>query len=223
MSVSLVPALWVIALVCAVIAVRRLRPIASLRVEQLLTIDFSSMQSLWAFASHDLPERRAPSAGRRARSKTRLASPISASGLRASMPPSPDWRGLAVAIMATGFLGGAAIGHLRHRFERNLAPGNAGPILFTDVLTPIAILSVADVATVERLPPRNAEAHRRRDVVDGNAARAPHRRTSWRRHDRHCGSPLTAGRHRRSCPPVQRESARAKSPRSEDVADISDA
>jgi hypothetical protein len=48
---------------------------------------------------------------------------------------------LATALMVAGFLGGAGVVHI-HNIMRvgNLAPGNAGPILFTDFLTPFAIL-----------------------------------------------------------------------------------
>ncbi len=47
---------------------------------------------------------------------------------------------IAVGIVAAGFLGGAGVGHIRDIVATgNLAPGNAGPILFTDFLTPIAI------------------------------------------------------------------------------------
>jgi hypothetical protein len=46
----------------------------------------------------------------------------------------------AVGLVAAGFLGGAGIGHIRDIVQAgNLAPGNAGPILFTDFLTPVAI------------------------------------------------------------------------------------
>ncbi|MGR7996556.1 MULTISPECIES: DUF6790 family protein [unclassified Xanthobacter] len=47
----------------------------------------------------------------------------------------------AVAVMTCGFLGGAAIGHLVQISETgNLAAGNAGPILYTDILTPLALV-----------------------------------------------------------------------------------
>ncbi|MFG1431440.1 DUF6790 family protein [Xanthobacter sp. V2C-8] len=46
-----------------------------------------------------------------------------------------------VAVVAAGFLGGAAVGHLVQIFETgNMAAGNAGPILYTDVLTPLSLL-----------------------------------------------------------------------------------
>ncbi len=47
----------------------------------------------------------------------------------------------AVAVMVSGFLGGAAVGHLVQIAETgNYAAGNAGPILYTDILTPLALL-----------------------------------------------------------------------------------
>lgn len=47
----------------------------------------------------------------------------------------------AAAIMAAGFLGGAAVVHVVEiTATGNLAPGNAGPILYTDVLTPLSLL-----------------------------------------------------------------------------------
>jgi hypothetical protein len=50
--------------------------------------------------------------------------------------------------MAMCFLGGAGIGHIRNiEFGDNLAPGNAGPILYTDFLTPIAILVLLFMST----------------------------------------------------------------------------
>jgi hypothetical protein len=50
---------------------------------------------------------------------------------------------LATNLVVAGFLGGAGIGHIRDIVQAgNFAPGNAGPILFTDVLTPIAIFAL---------------------------------------------------------------------------------
>ncbi|WP_454916303.1 DUF6790 family protein [Xanthobacter sediminis] len=47
----------------------------------------------------------------------------------------------ATAVVAAGFLGGAAVGHVVQITETgNLAAGNAGPILYTDVLTPLSLL-----------------------------------------------------------------------------------
>jgi len=50
---------------------------------------------------------------------------------------------LAVAIASGCFLIGDGIGHIRNIIEAgDLAPGNAGPIMVTDFLTPIAILAL---------------------------------------------------------------------------------
>lgn len=43
--------------------------------------------------------------------------------------------------MVCGFLGGAAVGHLVQISETgNMAAGNAGSILYTDMLTPLSLL-----------------------------------------------------------------------------------
>jgi hypothetical protein len=50
---------------------------------------------------------------------------------------------VATAIALACFLIGAGIGHVREIVgAENFAPGNAGPILFTDLLTPIAIFAL---------------------------------------------------------------------------------
>jgi len=47
---------------------------------------------------------------------------------------------LGVNVVAAGFLWGAAAGHVRQMLEaENFAPGNAGPIFYTDILTPLAV------------------------------------------------------------------------------------
>ncbi|HWT31008.1 MAG TPA: DUF6790 family protein, partial [Propylenella sp.] len=63
---------------------------------------------------------------------------------------------LAVAIAAASFLIGAGIGHLRDiAATGNLAPGNAGPIMVTDFLTPIAVLGLLYFAS-EKWKPKSA-------------------------------------------------------------------
>lgn len=48
---------------------------------------------------------------------------------------------LAGGLVILGFLGGAAAGHIRQIVETgNMAAGNAGPILYTDILIPLSIL-----------------------------------------------------------------------------------
>jgi hypothetical protein len=50
---------------------------------------------------------------------------------------------LAVIIVATIFLVGAAVGHVRDIVvHRNRAAGNAGPILYTDVILPLFTLAL---------------------------------------------------------------------------------
>ena len=60
---------------------------------------------------------------------------------------------VAVLIAAMSFLVGAGIGHVRDIVQSgNFAPGNAGPILFTDFLTPLAILVLLLLAAQARRP-----------------------------------------------------------------------
>jgi hypothetical protein len=63
---------------------------------------------------------------------------------------------LAVAIAAAGFLIGAGIIHIVDIMGKgNLAPGNAGPILVTDFLTPVVILVLLALAS-GKLRPKSA-------------------------------------------------------------------
>jgi Na+/melibiose symporter-like transporter len=57
---------------------------------------------------------------------------------------------VAVAIAAACFLIGAGVGHIV--VAGNLAPGNAGPIMVTDFLTPVAILVMLFFANEKRRP-----------------------------------------------------------------------
>jgi hypothetical protein len=63
-------------------------------------------------------------------------------GVLGVMAPAYDrdfW--LATIIVSSIFLIGAAVGHIRQIVTaHNLAPSNAGPILFTDVLLPCAVI-----------------------------------------------------------------------------------
>jgi hypothetical protein len=64
---------------------------------------------------------------------------------------------VAVAIVATCFLVGAGVGHLWDIAEYgNLAPGNAGPIMVTDFLTPITVIALL-LASTQRPPPKSPE------------------------------------------------------------------
>lgn len=65
---------------------------------------------------------------------------IGLAGVIAAFYPNWGFRA-AVAVVTAGFLGGAAITHVLEIAETgNLAAGNAGPILYTDVLTPLLLL-----------------------------------------------------------------------------------
>lgn len=54
----------------------------------------------------------------------------------------PDWGFRAgVAVVTAGFLGGAAANHMVLIVQTgNMAAGNAGPILYTDLITPLLLL-----------------------------------------------------------------------------------
>ena len=53
---------------------------------------------------------------------------------------------LALAVMSAGFLGGAGINHILDIVHSgNMAPGNAGPILYTDLLTPLLLFILVAV------------------------------------------------------------------------------
>jgi hypothetical protein len=78
---------------------------------------------------------------------------------------------LAVGIAAACFLFGAGIGHIPDiAATGNFAPGNAGPIMVTDFLTPIAVLALLYFASEKWKPKsparlrwrRNSKTHARR-------------------------------------------------------------
>ena len=156
LQVSLVPILvWVAAIACWGIAVwRGPRPMMqAFVIDRLLRCVFIfplGLASLWAFVGHVFfPERAAAEIGW-------ALSPfqfevgyanlgIGLASLYAAF--TGFYARVAVAIAASSFLIGAGIGHVMDISEQgNLAPGNAGPILVTDFLTPMALLSLLLVA-----------------------------------------------------------------------------
>jgi hypothetical protein len=149
MQVSLVPILlWVAALGCAGVAIwRGPRPIArGFVIDRLLRYLFVfplGLQGQWAFVGHVFGEAVAESIGW-GTSPFQYEVGVANLGLGlASLYAA--FRGLearlAVAIAAACFLIGAGIGHIRDIVEAgNFAPGNAGPIMVTDFLTPIVVL-----------------------------------------------------------------------------------
>jgi hypothetical protein len=148
--VSAVPVgLWAAALVCAGIAVLRApRPITfRLIVDKLLRYLFVfplGVQALWAFVCHVfIPEEAANAIGWE---PSPFQYEVGVANLGIGLASFyAAFKGFearaATAIAAACFLAGAGVGHLMDIAQGdNLAPGNAGPILYTDFLTPIAIL-----------------------------------------------------------------------------------
>ncbi len=148
--VAAVPvALWVAALIFAAVAVWRApRPITlGLIADKLVRYLFVfplGVQGLWAFFGHVfLPEESANAIGW-APSPFQYEVGVANLGLGlASLYAA--FKGFearaAVAVAASCFLAGAGFGHIMDILAGdNLAPGNAGPILITDFLTPIVIL-----------------------------------------------------------------------------------
>jgi Na+/melibiose symporter-like transporter len=164
-QVSLVPVLlWVAALAATGIAVGRApRPILrSFAIDRLLRYLFLfplGIQGLWAFVGHVFfAEQAAASIGW---ANTPFQYEVGVANLGLGLASIyAAFRGfearLAVAIVASCFLIGAGIIHIVDiASQGNLAPGNAGPILFTDFLTPIAVLVLLVFAS-DRWKPKSA-------------------------------------------------------------------
>jgi hypothetical protein len=150
--VTYVPiALWLAALLGAAIAVWFApRPITlRLVADKLLRYLFIfplGVQGLWAFLGHVfLPEDSAAAIGW-APSPFQFEVGVANLGIALASFYAAfkgyQARG-AVAVAAACFLGGAGVGHLIDiALGDNFAAGNAGPILITDFLTPIAVLAL---------------------------------------------------------------------------------
>jgi hypothetical protein len=164
-QVSLVPILlWVAALIATGIEVwREPRPVMqSFVIDRLLRYLFLfplGIQGVWAFIGHVFfPQQSAASIGW-APSPFQYEVGVANLGLGLACIYAA-FRGfearVAAAIVAACFLLGAGIGHIRDIVATgNLAAGNAGPIMFTDFLTPIAILALLFFAS-ERWKPKSA-------------------------------------------------------------------
>jgi hypothetical protein len=155
-QVSLVPILvWVAALVCWGVSVWwGARPIMQVYVvDRLLRFIFIfplGIQGLWAFVGHVFfPEQAAAAIGWEP-SPFQFEVGYANLGLGlASLYAAYTgfYARVAVAIAASCFLVGAGIGHVQDIVTYgNLTPGNAGPILVTDFLTPMAVLALLLVA-----------------------------------------------------------------------------
>jgi Na+/melibiose symporter-like transporter len=161
-QVSLVPILlWVAALACAGVAVwREPRPIMrNFVIDRLLRYLFLfplGLQGLWAFIGHVFFAEQAAASIGWANTPFQYEVGVANLGLGlASLYAA--FRGfearLAVAIAAACFLIGAGLVHIRDIVTQgNLAPGNAGPIMITDFLTPIAILVLLVLASGKLRP-----------------------------------------------------------------------
>lgn len=78
---------------------------------------------------------------------------IGLAGVIGAFVPSPGFRA-AVGVVMLGFLGGAGIGHLIQISQTgDMAAGNAGPILYTDFITPLSVLGLLLLQRLFRRPP----------------------------------------------------------------------
>lgn len=142
-------ALWVAALLCAAIAIWQApRPITfRLIVDRLLRYLFVfplGVQGLWAFFSHVFMSEDAANAIGWEPSPFQFEVGVANLGL-ALASFYAAFKGFearaATAIAAACFSAGAGVGHLMDIAQGdNLTAGNSGPILYTDFLTPIAVL-----------------------------------------------------------------------------------
>lgn len=149
-QVSLVPILlWVAALASAGAAVwRGPRPVArGFVIDRLLRYLFVfplGVQGLWGFLGHVFFPAQSAAAIGWSDSPFQIEVGMANLGLGlASLYAA--FRGfearLAASLVAAAFLIGAGLFHVRDIVATgNLAPGNAGPIMVTDFLTPIAVL-----------------------------------------------------------------------------------
>ncbi len=163
-QVSLIPILlWVAALLCAGVAIwRDPRPVPrGFVIDRLLRYLFLfplGVQGLWAFVGHVFfAEQAAASIGW---ANTPFQYEVGVANLGLGLASIyAAFRGfearVAAGIVAACFLLGAGIIHIVDIVgQGNLAPGNAGPILFTDFLTPIVILVLLVFAS-EKFRPKS--------------------------------------------------------------------
>lgn len=161
-QVSLVPILlWVAALLCAGIAVWREGPpvLRGFVIDRLLRYLFLfplGIQGLGAFVGHVFfAEQAAASIGW---PNTPFQYEVGVANLGLGLASIyAAFRGfearLAVGIAAACFLIGAGVIHIVDIVEKgNLAPGNAGPIMITDFLTPVAVLVLLVLASGKLRP-----------------------------------------------------------------------
>jgi uncharacterized protein DUF6790 len=161
-QVSLVPILlWVAALACAGVAIWRepRPPLRGFAVDRLLRYLFLfplGLGGLWGFVGHVFFAEQAAASIGWANTLFQYEVGVANLGL-AFASIYAAFKGFearfAVAVAAACFLMGAGIIHIVDIVERgNFAPGNAGPILVTDFLTPVAILVLLAFASEKWRP-----------------------------------------------------------------------
>lgn len=160
--VSVVPVLsWVLALVAAAIAVARgprpiTWPFVADRLLRYLLLFPVGLMGLWAAFGHLVfPEQAARAIGwATSPFQSEVGSANLGIGLAGIYAAFRSFEArLATTLVVAGFLGGAGIVHIHQIMTTgNLAPGNAGPILFTDFLTLIVILVLLATTLLSRAP-----------------------------------------------------------------------
>jgi hypothetical protein len=151
-GIALIPILlWGAALVCVGLAIWREGPpvMRGFVIDRLLRYLFLfpiGIQGLWAFMGHVFfPDRSAAAIGW-APSPFQYEVGVAnlGLGLAAIYAAFKGFEArVAAGIAAACFLIGAGVGHIRDIIATgNLAPGNAGPIMVTDFLTPVAVLAL---------------------------------------------------------------------------------
>jgi len=154
---------WLAAIVVAILMLLRgPRPITVGRaIDQLLRYILVfpvGLMGLWAFIGHVFfAEQAAASIGWATspfQFEVGMANlGIGLAGLIGGFLGSPGFRA-AVGVVMLGFLGGAGVGHLIQISQTgDVAAGNAGPILYTDFVTPLAVLGLLALQRLFRRTP----------------------------------------------------------------------
>ncbi|WP_454684397.1 DUF6790 family protein [Ancylobacter moscoviensis] len=154
---------WLAAIVAAILVLLRgPRPITfGAVVDQLLRYILLfpvGVMGLWAFLGHVFfAEQAAASIGWAPspfQFEVGMANlGIGLAGVIGAFLRSPGFRA-AVGVVAFGFLGGAGVGHLVQIAEAgNMAAGNAGPILYTDFINPLAVFGLLLLQRLTRRAP----------------------------------------------------------------------
>lgn len=154
-------AAWVLAIVATLIQLARGPRGLRIGLEALMTWVFVfplGLLSLWAFMGHVFFAQQAAASIGWAPSPFQFEVGLANLGMGVGGLLAAVFRrnlgfAAATAVMAACFLGGAGVGHIIQISETgNMATGNAGPILYTDFLTPAVLLAI--IALLRLLPGR---------------------------------------------------------------------